>query len=148
MIRILIILILFIVNNKLSWAQVPDILIDSTIYENKDSFSEILVEGRKTFQRNTNTAFIVQFLDSKALERLQACNLAEGLNYQTGLRVETICQTCNYSQLRMNGLQGSYAQILVNNRPLMSSLTGLYGLELIPSSMIDKIESRRGSASS
>jgi outer membrane receptor for ferrienterochelin and colicins len=148
MIRILIILILFIVNNKLSWAQVPDILIDSTIYENKDSFSEILVEGRKTFQRNTNTAFIVQFLDSKALERLQACNLAEGLNYQTGLRVETNCQTCNYSQLRMNGLQGSYAQILVNNRPLMSSLTGLYGLELIPSSMIDKIEIRRGSASS
>ncbi len=30
------------------------------------------------------------------------------------------CQTCNYTQLRMNGLSGGYSQILNNGRPVFS----------------------------
>lgn len=73
--------------------------------------------------------------------------MAEGLRFQTGLRVETDCQTCNYTQLRMNGLAGGYSQILINGRPIFSPLTGLYGLEQIPANMIDRIEIVRGGGS-
>ena len=41
--------------------------------------------------------------------------------------METDCQTCNYTQLRMNGLGGSYSQILINGRPVFSPLMGLFG---------------------
>ncbi|MDB0613506.1 TonB-dependent receptor plug domain-containing protein [Tenacibaculum maritimum] len=47
----------------------------------------------------------------------------------------------------MNGLSGGYSQILINGRPIFSPLTGLYGLEQIPTNMIDRIEVVRGGGS-
>ena len=109
---------------------------------------QIVVTGSKTFKRRTNSPVIVNVIDAKTLNDVQACNLSEGLKFQTGLRVETDCQTCNYTQLRMNGLAGGYSQILINGRPIFSPLTGLYGLEQIPSNMISRIEVIRGGGSS
>ncbi len=108
----------------------------------------IVVSGTKTFKRQTNSPVIVSVLNSKALDNVQACNLSEGLKFQPGLRVETDCQTCNYTQLRMNGLAGGYSQILVNGRPIFSPLTGLYGMEQLPVNMIERIEVIRGGGSS
>lgn len=119
------------------------ILSDETL-----DLDEVVVTGTKTFKRQTNSPIIVSVLNSDALENVQACNLSEGLKFQPGLRVETDCQTCNYTQLRMNGLGGGYSQILVNGRPIFSPLTGLYGMEQLPVNMIDRIEVIRGGGSS
>jgi outer membrane receptor for ferrienterochelin and colicins len=108
---------------------------------------EVVITGTRTFKRKTNSAVIVNILNSESLSNLQACNLSEGLKFQPGLRVETDCQTCNYTQLRINGLGGGYSQILINGRPIFSPLTGLYGLEQIPVNMIERIETIRGGGS-
>lgn len=108
---------------------------------------EVVITGTRTFKRKTNSPVIVNVLNSIALNNVQACNLSEGLRFQPGLRVETDCQTCNYTQIRMNGLAGGYSQILINGRPIFSPLTGLYGLEQIPVNMIDRIETIRGGGS-
>ena len=113
-----------------------------------ESLDEVVVTGTRTFKRKTNSAVIVNILSSESLNTLQACNLSEGLKFQPGLRVETDCQTCNYTQLRINGLGGGYSQILINGRPIFSPLTGLYGLEQIPVNMIERIETIRGGGSS
>lgn len=113
-----------------------------------ESLDEVVVTGTRTFKRKTNSAVIVNILNSESLNTLQACNLSEGLKFQPGLRVETDCQTCNYTQLRINGLGGGYSQILINGRPIFSPLTGLYGLEQIPVNMIERIETIRGGGSS
>jgi len=109
---------------------------------------ELVVTGTKTFKRQTDSPVVVNVLSSKALENVQACNLTDGLKFQPGLRVEIDCQTCNYSQLRMNGLAGGYSQILINGRPIFSPLTGLYGMEQLPVNMIERIEVVRGGGSS
>ena len=109
---------------------------------------EVVITGTKTFKRKTQSPVIVNILDSKTLNNLQVCNLSEGLKFQPGLRVETDCQTCNYTQLRMNGLAGGYSQILINGRPIFSPLMGLYGMEQLPVNMIDRIEVIRGGGSS
>ena len=108
----------------------------------------VVVTGTKTYKRQTNSNIIVNVLNSESLEMVQACNLSEGLKFQPGLRVETDCQTCNYTQLRMNGLSGGYSQILINGRPVFSPLTGLYGMEQLPVNMIDRVEVIRGGGSS
>lgn len=110
--------------------------------------SEFVITGTKTFRRKTDSPVIVNVLEGKALQNLQACNVSEGLKFQPGLRIETNCQTCNYTQLRMNGLQGAYSQILINGRPIMSPLLGLYGMEQLPSNMVERIEVVRGGGSS
>lgn len=111
------------------------------------SVDEIVVTGTKTFKRSTETPIIVNVLEAKNIEAVQACNISEGLRFQPGLRVETDCQTCSYTQLRMNGLGGGYSQILINGRPIFSPLIGLYGMEQIPANMVDRIEVVRGGAS-
>jgi outer membrane receptor for ferrienterochelin and colicins len=111
------------------------------------TLKSVVVTGTKTAKRQTESPVIVNILDSKSLSFIQACNISEGLKFQPGLRVETDCQTCNYTQLRMNGLGGSYSQILINGRPIFSPLTGLYGMEQIPSNMVERIEVVRGAGS-
>jgi outer membrane receptor for ferrienterochelin and colicins len=110
-------------------------------------FDEVVVTGTKTFKRQTQSPVIVNVMDSRMINAVQACNISEGLNFQPGLRVEVDCQTCNYTQLRMNGLGGGYSQILINGRPVFSPLIGLYGLEQIPANMVDRIEVVRGGGS-
>lgn len=109
---------------------------------------EVVVLATKIPKQNIDSPIIVKVINNATLNNLQACNLSEGLKFQPGLRVETNCQTCNYTQLRMNGLAGGYAQILINGRPIFSPLTGLYGLEQLPVNMIDRIEVVRGGGSS
>ncbi len=48
----------------------------------------------------------------------------------------------------MNGLQGSYTQMLINGIPIMSSLMSLYGLEQFSSRWIQRIEIQKGAGSS
>lgn len=49
--------------------------------------------------------------------------------------------------MRINGLEGPYSQILINSRPVISALSGVYGLEQIPVNMIERVEVVRGGGS-
>ena len=124
------------------------IFVDFNLTNSLNYLNEVVVTGTKTIKRRTNSPVIVNVIKNKALEDFQACTLSEGLKFQPGLRVETNCQTCNYTQLRINGLGGGYSQILINGRPIFSPLMGMYGLEQLPKTMIDRIEVVRGGGSS
>ena len=124
------------------------IFVDFNLTNSLNYLNEVVVTGTKTIKRRTNSPVIVNVIKNKALEDFQACTLSEGLKFQPGLRVETNCQTCNYTQLRINGLGGGYSQILINGRPIFSALMGMYGLEQLPKNMIDRIEVVRGGGSS
>lgn len=108
---------------------------------------EVVITGTKTFKRQTESAVIVNVLDGKTIDKVAAQTISESLSFQPGLRMETDCQTCNYTQLRMNGLGGAYSQILINSRAVFSPLTGLYGLEQLPTALVERIEVVRGGAS-
>lgn len=90
---------------------------------------------------------LVHVVDMKTFENANACNLAQGLNFQPGVRVENNCQNCGYQQVRINGLEGPYTQILIDSRPIFNSLSGVYGLEQIPANMIERVEVMRGGGS-
>lgn len=90
---------------------------------------------------------VISFVSPAMLIQTQSVNIAEGLCFTPGLRTEGNCTNCGFTQLRMNGLDGSYTQILVNSRPVFTGLTGVYGLELIPSNMVERIEVVRGGGS-
>lgn len=124
-------------------AQIIRLQLESSILQT----DQLVVTGTKTFKRQTQSPVIVNVIDNATLNNVQACNLSDGLKFQPGLRVETDCQTCNYTQIRMNGLAGGYSQVLINGRPIFSPLTGLYGLEQIPTNMVERIEVVRGGGS-
>ncbi len=126
---------------------ISTLVLNIELFDNPLLVDQVVVTATRTDKRRTDAPVIVGVINSQTLEQVQACSLSEGLKFQPGLRVETDCQTCNYTQLRMNGLAGGYSQILINGRPIFSPLTGLYGLEQIPTNMIDRIEVVRGGGS-
>ena len=90
---------------------------------------------------------LVKVVTPKLFEQTNSHTLSQGLVFQPGVRVETDCQNCGYSQVRINGLDGKYTQILIDSRPIFSSLAGVYGLEQIPANMIERVEVVRGGGS-
>lgn len=122
-------------------------IVNFSLSESNEELDQVVVTGTRTEKKRTDSPVIVNLINSKTLEQVVATDLSEGLRFQPGLRVEKDCQTCNYTQIRMNGLQGGYSQILINGRPIFSRLTGLYGLEQIPVNMIERIEVVRGGVS-
>ena len=122
---------------------VVDFQLEEAILEEGD----VVVTATRSERVRREVPVIVNVLDNRVFESTQAVSLSEGLSFQPGLRLEVDCQTCNYTQVRMNGLAGSYSQILIDSRPIFSSLNGLYGLDQIPTSMIERVEVIRGGGS-
>ena len=108
---------------------------------------EVVVSASRNAVRRCEAPVVVNVLNTKLFEQTNSTDLAKSLNYQSGLRVENSCQNCAFPQVRINGLEGPYSQILINSRPIVSALSGVYGLEQIPVNMIDRVEVVRGGGS-
>ncbi len=108
---------------------------------------QVVVSADRTEKSRKDVSTIVSTISPKLFDRIQGVTLSEGLNFTPGLRMENNCQNCGFTQVRMNGLEGPYSQILINSRPVFSGLAGVYGLELIPANMIDRVEVVRGGGS-
>ena len=108
---------------------------------------QVVVTSSKTETVRRESPSLVNVVSGKTLLNIGASSLADGLDFQPGVRVENDCQNCGFTQVRINGLDGHYSQILMNSRPVFSALTGVYGLEQIPANMIDRVEVMRGGGS-
>ena len=111
------------------------------------NLEEIVITADKSEIKRIEASSIVNTISSRLFTNTQSVTLSEGLSFTPGLRVENNCQNCGFTQVRMNGLEGPYSQILINSRPIFSGLAGVYGLELIPANMIEKVEVLRGGGS-
>lgn len=121
--------------------------INFTLEEDALGLEEIVVTGDRNATNRVESSTIVNTLTPKLFAATQSITLSESLNFAPGLRMENNCQNCGFSQVRMNGMEGAYSQILINSRPIFSGLAGVYGLELIPASMIERVEVVRGGGS-
>ncbi len=108
---------------------------------------QVVVTSSKSEVARRESPSLVNVVTGKTFLTVGACSLADGLDFQPGVRVENDCQNCGFTQVRINGLDGHYSQILMNSRPVFSALTGVYGLEQIPANMIDRVEVMRGGGS-
>ncbi len=107
----------------------------------------VVVTGNKSEVKRRNSSSLVSVVGGQLFDMVGASCLAEGLSFQPGVRVENDCQNCGFTQVRINGLDGHYSQILMNSRPVFSALAGVYGLEQIPANMIERVEVMRGGGS-
>ncbi len=121
--------------------------LDFSLIEDVLGLDEVVVSATRNRVEKRNTPVVVSTLKTRLLTATQSISLADGLNFAPGIRVETNCQNCGFTQVRLNGLSGGYTQVLLNSRPIFSSLLGVYGLEQIPTNIIDRIEIIRSGGS-
>ncbi len=108
---------------------------------------DVVVSASRSATLRREAPALVSVLDAALFEKSNASCLAQGLSFQPGVRVENDCQNCGFMQVRINGLDGHYSQILIDSHPVFSALTGVYGLEQVPVNMIERVEVLRGGGS-
>jgi outer membrane receptor for ferrienterochelin and colicins len=124
-----------------------NIEVNFELKESAFQLHQVVVSANRYETSRREAVSVVGAITPKMFEMVNSAYLADGLNFQPGLRVENNCQNCGFPQLRINGLEGPYTQILIDSRPINSALAGVYGLEHIPTNMVDRVEIVRGGAS-
>ena len=121
--------------------------VDYELLEDALGLEEVVVSATRNRVERKSAPVVVSSLKPRLLTATQSITVAEGLNFAPGVRVETNCQNCGFTQVRLNGLDGAYTQILLNSRPIFTSLLGVYGLEQIPTNIIERVEVVRSGGS-
>ena len=134
-------------ETKITLGDESVVMVDFSLKMADKVMDELVVSANRNEVKRCMAPVVVSVLNSNTFETVNAPDLAKSLNYQSGLRVENNCQNCAFPQVRINGLEGPYSQILINSRPVVSALSGVYGLEQIPVNMIDRVEVVRGGGS-
>ena len=112
------------------------------------AFAEDVVVTATGTRRLSNAVPVrTEVIGRGAIDATASRTLADAIEFTTGVRVENNCQNCNFSQIRLLGLEGPYTQILVDGHPVISSLAQVYGIEHIPARMIERIEVVKGGGS-
>lgn len=106
--------------------------------------ADVEVAAERRDARLRDAPVRTEVVSRQFVEQIGARTLADAVEYTTGVRVENNCQNCNFSQVRLLGLEGPYTQILMDGQPTLSSLAQVYGLEQIPARLIDRVEVTKG----
>ena len=93
------------------------------IAEQHVSVGQVVVSANRSETLKREAPSLVSVLDDELFARVSSGALSGGLSYQPGVRVENTCQNCGFPQVRINGLDGRYSQILIDSHPLFSALT-------------------------
>ena len=121
--------------------------VTAELLEDNLNLNEVVVSATRYELDRSAAPVIVNVIGQKLFSATQSMALSEALNYQPGVRVETNCQNCGFTQVRLNGLEGAYSQILINSRPVFSALNSVYGLDQIPTNIVERIEVVRSGGS-
>ena len=107
----------------------------------------VIVSATRSETTRRMSPTLVNVVGMDIYDRGNCTTVAQGLSFQPGVRVENNCQNCGFQQVRINGLDGQYTQILIDSRPIFSALAGVYGIEQLPANMVDRVEVMRGGGS-
>ncbi len=107
----------------------------------------VVVTGTRTPRYVKDVPLRTEVITSKHIKEKGAANLYEAVEGIAGIRVEQQCSFCNFSIIRMQGLESGHTQVLIDGQPIFSGLAGVYGLQQLPTASIDRIEVVKGAGS-
>lgn len=108
---------------------------------------EITVTEAKSDSIHKKTPVTTRVIRRERIEKRGSRNLFDTLRGNAGVLGENNCNNCNFTGVRLNGLEDKYNQILLNGVPIIGSLASVYILEQLPQGMIDRVEVVRGGES-
>ena len=121
--------------------------VNFTLEEDYVQIDGVIVSATRSETTRRMSPTLVNVVGMDVYNKTNAVTVAQGLSFQPGVRVENNCQNCGFQQVRINGLDGQYTQILIDSRPIFSALAGVYGIEQLPANMVDRVEVMRGGGS-
>ncbi len=86
---------------------------------------EVVVTGTLREIKRSESPIPLQVISSKLFLKNPSPNLFESLSLINGLQPVLNCNVCNTGDIRINGMEGIYTQILIDGMPLVSGLGGV-----------------------
>ena len=110
------------------------------------SLDEVIISGNLKPVNRLESTIPVEVYAPAFLQQNPSPNLFEGIQFINGVRPQINCSICNTGDIHINGLEGPYTFVLIDGMPIVSSLASVYGLNGIPTGMIEKVEIIKGPA--
>ena len=131
---------------------------DPLILENRDSEleivllemvkEEIVVTATRTEIPLKEVPVRTELITSEEIQNSGSKTVYDALNkIPVGVWVQQSCTSCNYAELRIQGLEGGYSQVLIDGEPVFSGLANVYSLQQLGTVGIQQIEIVKGASS-
>jgi outer membrane receptor for ferrienterochelin and colicins len=125
---------------------------EDTIYlfsDSSEQLDEIIVEGTRSGRTLSKIPTRVEVLTEEIDEAatMDPSKVAHLLTHSTGIQVQQTSATSNTANVRIQGLDGRYTQILKDGFPLYGGFSGSLSIMQIPPLDLRQIEYIKGSAS-
>jgi outer membrane receptor for ferrienterochelin and colicins len=112
-----------------------------------DNLGDVVVSGTMRQVSKLESPIPVESYSARFFKKNPTPNIFEALTIVNGVQPQLNCNVCNTGDIHINGMEGPYTMILIDGMPIVSSLSTVYGLSGIPSSLVKRIEVVKGPAS-
>ena len=120
-----------------------DIILEPSSYD----IEQVVVTGTMKETFLSTSPVKVDVVTQKFLKKVATSNVMEVIENVNGVQKQINCGVCGTNDIHINGMEGPYTLVLINGMPVMSSLSTVYGLNGIPTSLIKQIEIVKGPSS-
>jgi outer membrane receptor for ferrienterochelin and colicins len=121
--------------------------LDFDLEANDNALKDVVVSGTMKEVSRQNSAVPVEIYTPKFFLKNPTSNMFDALQMVNGVQPTLNCNVCNTGDIHINGMEGPYTLVMIDGMPIVSALSGVYGLSGIPNSMIERIEIVKGPAS-
>ncbi|MBL6449841.1 TonB-dependent receptor [Fulvivirga sp. 29W222] len=118
--------------------------------ENSLGLEEVVVTGtmKPTFVKSSPVKVSVVTSEYfNTFTPAAASSVIEGIKLVNGVQEVVACGVCFTNSISINGLPGPYTAVLMDGTPIYGNLASVYGLNGIPSMIIDRFEVIKGPSS-
>lgn len=119
-------------------------------HDEAESENVIIVQGTRTNRRVQDEPIRVEVIAGEEIEEkaiMRPGNIAMLVNETGGVRVQVTSPALGAANIRIQGLEGRYTQLLTDNLPLYGGQAASLGLLQIPPTDLAQVEVIKGSAS-
>lgn len=119
------------------------------LYASAEEFDEVIVEGTRSNRSIDDIPTRVEVLTEEIDEAstMDPSKIAHLLTHSTGIQVQQTSATNNTANVRIQGLDGRYCQILKDGFPIYGGFSGSLSIMQIPPLDLRQVEYIKGSAS-
>ncbi|MAO45978.1 MAG: TonB-dependent receptor [Crocinitomicaceae bacterium] len=123
------------------------LVLNFSLEKNVAHIHEVVVSGTMKEVSKLESAVPVEVYSPKFFNANPTPSVCEAIQLVNGVRPQINCSVCNTGDIHINGLEGPYTMVLIDGMPIVSGLSTVYGLNGIPTSLIERIEVVKGPAS-
>lgn len=125
------------------------LIIEVQLVQEEDMLDLIVVEGTRSNRSLKNTPTRVEVLTDEIEEAaiMDPSKISHLLSHSTGIQIQQTSATSNTANVRIQGLDGRYTQILKDGFPLYGGFSGSLSIMQIPPLDLRQVEFIKGGAS-